>query len=140
MGICLVFVAMIGAPAYVISPEQAFAKGGWVGLLVVLGFEALFIALLLRRTVLTLDATGATLTLRSIRLPFSQRVCEVRMAEIVSVVKQLSRGRGGSGCRLALVLQSGAEVPLTNSYFGSWGRMDRDAAAIRAFLGLVSPG
>jgi hypothetical protein len=137
MGVCLAFVAAIGLPAYVISPERSFAKGGWVGLLVVLGMESLFVAMLLRRTVLTVDPSRGTLTLRGIRLPLPARTRELRAADVVDVVKQFSTGRGGRGSRLALVLRSGEAVALTNSYFGNLGRMDRDMAAIRALCGLA---
>jgi hypothetical protein len=103
------------------------------GVVVFLGFELLLWSIARRHTLLTVDSSRDTLTLTSVRWPLSSRTHELRRADVLAVKKQRSK-RGGA-VRLVLMTRRG-EVPVTASFFGDSGRMEEDAAAIRALCGV----
>ena len=131
----MVFVALVVLPAYVLEPFRALRGGGVFGLIVVIAFEVLLLSIARRRVILSVDARMTTLTLRDVRWPLHARLRTISIPDVRAVTMQ--RAPRGTTVRIALVLGTGAEVPITDSYFGDTGHMARDVAAIRGLCGLA---
>lgn len=132
----MVFLMLVVAPAYVLEPARSLGGGGIVGLAMLLAFELLLFSIARRRVVLTVDEHQLNVTILSVRWPLPLRRTELRVADVRAVMIQ--KAPRGTSMRVALALQSGGELPLTASYFGNTGQMDRDAAQIRALCGLAA--
>jgi hypothetical protein len=132
--VSMVMLAVIVLPAYVLEPSRLLSGGAIVGLGVLVAFEVVLLAIVRRRVVLSVDPSNTTLTLEDLRWPLSGRVRQLPVAEVSAVT--LQKAPRSLAVRVVLVLQSGAEMPLTRSYFGNGAHMARDLAAIRAFLQL----
>lgn len=133
--VAMALLAVIALPAYVLEPARAFGGGGIVGVAALVGFEVLLLAIARRSVLLTVDARLSTLTLEDTRWPFRGRFRQVPIADLRDVT--LQRAPRHPSVRIALVMKSGTEMPLTDSYFGGGAHMDRDIAAIRELCALT---
>ena len=126
-------LAAITVPAYVLEPARSLRGGGIVGLAVLVAFELGLLAIAERRVFLEVDEAGATLTLRHRRWPLPTRTERIPLADVKDV--KVDKARRSLAVRLVLVLHSGTEHPLTNSYFGISPRTQRDVEALRELCG-----
>lgn len=132
--IAMAFVALTVVPAFFLAPARSLGGGGVFGGATFLGFEVLLFAIARRHVLLTVDARRTKLELRDVRWPLSPRQRVVPVPSIRDVTVQ--KAPRSPAVRLALVLESGEHVPLTQSYFGGGAHTDRDLAAIRKLCGL----
>lgn len=130
----MVFLALIFVPAVIFGPAERWGSVS-VGLVVALSFELVLLSIARRRVVVTLDERTSTLILSSTRWPLAARTHQVPVADVQDVVVQKSPN--STAVRIALVLSHDRELPVTSSYFGDLGHMQRDAAAIRALCGIA---
>ena len=124
----MVFIALISLPGIALDPE-APRTGTLVALGVWLLFEAGLLSIALRRVVLRRHDRTGMLELVSTRWPLAARTHQVALERVRDVA--IEKAPRSAAFRLALVLDGGEQLPVTNSYFGRSSRMERDAAAIR---------
>lgn len=126
----MVFLLVLIVPGLVMAPERFMDAGGVFGLAVLAAFELLLLSIVLRRVDVFVE--GDSLRFENSRWPLAASTFSIPRRQVVAVELQW-RPRGRS-VRLALKLQSGELMPVTTSYFGNSGVMERDRVRLEALV------